>query len=285
MGAVLLNAREADICINWSGGMHHARCGECSGFCYVNDIVLAILELLKVHSRVLYVDLDIHHGDGVEEAFYTTDRVFTLSLHKFGEMFFPGTGNPLDIGSGKGKFCTMNLSVFDGMNDLHYTRVFSHALAEVVRAYGPNAVVLQCGADSCAGDRVGVLDLSSAGHAACVRQVRDLGLPLLVVGGGGYTVHNVAKLWAYETAVLCGDSSVRSSTEVPLQRMPLTGHLHLTAPLLHVPSDATITTQFGLVAPLAVSKLIAQIDAHVVNIPPPPPGHLHQPGSPISATQ
>ena len=79
---------QADIAINWSGGLHHAKKYEASGFCYVNDIVVAILELLKYHSRVLYIDIDIHHGDGVQEAFYLTDRVMTVSFHKYGN-FFP----------------------------------------------------------------------------------------------------------------------------------------------------------------------------------------------------
>ena len=90
--AMRLNHGLTDIAINWAGGLHHAKKSEASGFCYVNDIVLAILELLKFHARVLYIDIDIHHGDGVEEAFYTTDRVMTVSFHKFGE-FFPGTGD------------------------------------------------------------------------------------------------------------------------------------------------------------------------------------------------
>jgi histone deacetylase 1/2 len=83
-GAVQLCQGQCDIAINWSGGLHHAKKSEASGFCYINDIVLAILELLKVHARVLYIDIDVHHGDGVEEAFYTTDRVMTFSLHKYG---------------------------------------------------------------------------------------------------------------------------------------------------------------------------------------------------------
>lgn len=87
-----LNKEATDIAINWAGGLHHAKKSEASGFCYVNDIVLAILELLKYHQRVLYIDIDIHHGDGVEEAFYTTDRVMTCSFHKYGE-YFPGTGD------------------------------------------------------------------------------------------------------------------------------------------------------------------------------------------------
>ncbi|PQQ00480.1 histone deacetylase 6-like isoform X1 [Prunus yedoensis var. nudiflora] len=100
--AVKLNRQDADIALNWAGGLHHAKKSEASGFCYVNDIVLGILELLKVHKRVLYVDIDVHHGDGVEEAFYTTDRVMTVSFHKFGD-FFPGTGHIKDVGQGLGR--------------------------------------------------------------------------------------------------------------------------------------------------------------------------------------
>jgi len=90
--AIKVNHQQADIAINWSGGLHHAKKIEASGFCYINDIVLCILELLKYHQRVLYIDIDIHHGDGVEEAFYTTNRVMTVSFHKHGD-FFPGTGD------------------------------------------------------------------------------------------------------------------------------------------------------------------------------------------------
>jgi len=91
-GARLINTNQADIAINWGGGLHHAKKIEASGFCYVNDIVLGGLELLKYHNRVLYIDIDVHHGDGVEEAFYLTNRVMTLSFHRFGD-FFPGTGS------------------------------------------------------------------------------------------------------------------------------------------------------------------------------------------------
>ena len=90
-----LNEGSSDIVINWAGGLHHAKKSEASGFCYINDCVLAILELLKTHQRVLYIDIDVHHGDGVEEAFYTTNRVMTASFHKFGE-YFPGTGDVKD---------------------------------------------------------------------------------------------------------------------------------------------------------------------------------------------
>ena len=267
MGAVLLNAREADICINWSGGMHHARCGDCSGFCYINDIVLGIVELLKQHDRVLYIDIDVHHGDGVEEAFYTTDRVFTLSLHKYGDLFFPGTGNAGDVGSGPGRYCSMNLCLFDGIDDAQYTQLFDHAVRKVVERFQPSVVLMQCGADSCAGDRVGVFNLSSLGHGHCVKTVRDLGLPLLVVGGGGYTVHNVAKLWAYETAILCGEP-VPPSAIIPLDKLASTRWLHENVPMMCVPSDATMRPNIGVVPPRAMAKLREQIDTNAALIPP-----------------
>lgn len=88
-----LNNQLCDIAINWAGGLHHAKKCAASGFCYINDLVLGILELLKYHPRVLYIDIDVHHGDGVEEAFYFTDRVMTVSFHKYGDKFFPGTGD------------------------------------------------------------------------------------------------------------------------------------------------------------------------------------------------
>ncbi|CAJ0932412.1 unnamed protein product, partial [Mesorhabditis belari] len=102
-GAVRLNHKLNDIVINWAGGLHHAKKREASGFCYVNDIVIAIIELLKYHKRVLYIDIDIHHGDGVQEAFYLTDRVMTVSFHKYGNYFFPGTGTMYDWGQSQGK--------------------------------------------------------------------------------------------------------------------------------------------------------------------------------------
>jgi histone deacetylase 1/2 len=102
LSAYYINEGLSDIAINWSGGLHHAKKHEASGFCYINDCVLAILELLTKYQRVLYIDIDVHHGDGVEEAFFVTDRVLTCSFHKYGD-FFPGTGNLNDVGWEKGK--------------------------------------------------------------------------------------------------------------------------------------------------------------------------------------
>lgn len=202
-GAVKINKQQTDIAINWAGGLHHAKKSEASGFCYVNDIVLAILELLKYHQRVLYIDIDIHHGDGVEEAFYTTDRVMSVSFHKYGE-YFPGTGDLRDIGAGKGKYYALNFPLRDGMDDECYEQIFQPVITKVMEYYQPSAVVLQCGADSLTGDRLGCFNLTVKGHAKCLEFVKKFNIPILMLGGGGYTIRNVARCWTYETAVALG---------------------------------------------------------------------------------
>jgi len=200
-GAVRLNHQISETVINWSGGLHHAKKSEASGFCYVNDIVLAILELLKVHQRVLYIDIDIHHGDGVEEAFYTTDRVMTVSFHKFGE-YFPGTGHLQDVGQHAGKYYSVNVPLKDGIDDESYELLYKPLMSKVMEVYRPEAVVFQSGADSLSGDRLGCFNLSIKGHAECLKFMTTFNVPLLVLGGGGYTIRNVARCWAYETACL-----------------------------------------------------------------------------------
>ncbi|TQN70361.1 Histone deacetylase RPD3 [Colletotrichum shisoi] len=202
-GAARLNRQKCDIAVNWAGGLHHAKKSEASGFCYVNDIVLGILELLRFKKRVLYIDIDVHHGDGVEEAFYTTDRVMTVSFHKYGE-YFPGTGELRDIGIGTGKHYAVNFPLRDGIDDTSYKSIFEPVIEHVMKFYQPEAVVLQCGGDSLSGDRLGCFNLSMEGHANCVAYVKSFGLPTLVLGGGGYTMRNVARTWAFETGVLVG---------------------------------------------------------------------------------
>ncbi|KAN0141262.1 hypothetical protein V8E53_001018 [Lactarius tabidus] len=203
-GARKLSAGTTDTAINWSGGLHHAKRGEANGFCYVNDAVLAILEMLKYHPRVLYIDIDIHHGDGVELAFYHSNRVMTVSFHKYTGDFFPGTGKLDDNGAGLGKYFCINVPLQDGIDDDMYLTVFKTVIGDTVTHFQPTSIVLQCGADSLGLDRLGAFNLSIAAHGECVNYVRTFGVPLLVVGGGGYTVKNVSRCWAYETAVLVG---------------------------------------------------------------------------------
>ncbi|PKC72528.1 histone deacetylase [Rhizophagus irregularis] len=160
----------ADICINWSGGLHHAK---------------------RFYPRVLYIDIDIHHGDGVQEAFFATDRVMTVSFHKYDGSFFPGTGNTSEIGCG-----------LDGIDDNSYVTLFKEVMLDVRDHYQPSVVVLQCGADSLGKDRLGGFNISIKAHGECVRFIKSWQVPLLVLGGGGYRIPNVARCWTYETGIL-----------------------------------------------------------------------------------
>jgi len=137
----------------------------------------------------------------VEEAFYTTDRVMTCSFHKFGE-YFPGTGHLADVGHEAGKYYALNVPLKDGIDDAAYEALFKPVMAKVMEMFKPEAIVFQSGADSLSGDRLGCFNLSIRGHAECLRYMQTFGVPTLLLGGGGYTVRNVARCWAYETGVL-----------------------------------------------------------------------------------
>lgn len=158
----------------------------------------------RYHPRVLYIDIDIHHGDGVELAFYHTNRVMTVSFHKYTGEFFPGTGKLDDNGSGIGKHFCLNVPLQDGIDDEMYLTIFKTVIEDTVTAFRPTSIVLQCGADSLGCDRLGAFNLSIAAHGECVNFVRKFNVPLLVLGGGGYTIKNVSRCWTYETAVLVG---------------------------------------------------------------------------------
>jgi histone deacetylase 1/2 len=193
-----------DIAINWAGGMHHAWPTRASGFCYANDIVLCIRELLRSYCRVLYVDIDVHHGDAVDAAFRENPRVFTFSIHQHGNQFFPETGDLEESGSGPGLGFSLNIPLLSGSGDHIYRCFYTQGLAAVVEAFDPQAVVLQCGADTIAGDLIGNLRVSTHAHAECVNDVIHLGLPTVLLGGGGYNVLHTAKCWAVHTALATG---------------------------------------------------------------------------------
>ncbi|CCH60719.1 hypothetical protein TBLA_0D02140 [Henningerozyma blattae CBS 6284] len=207
----LLNG-QSDIAINWSGGLHHAKKTSPSGFCYINDIVLSILNLLRFHPRVLYIDIDLHHGDGVQEAFYTTDRVYTVSFHKYNGEFFPGTGNYDETGCSNGKHFALNVPLKDGIDDDSYINLFKSIIDPLITSYNPTVIIQQCGADSLGHDRLGCFNLNIKAHGECVKFVKSFGIPMLVVGGGGYTPKNVSRLWTYETGIL---NNVLLSPELP----------------------------------------------------------------------
>ncbi|XP_073948361.1 histone deacetylase 8-like isoform X2 [Choristoneura fumiferana] len=192
------------LVLNWCGGWHHANRHGAEGFCYVNDIVLAIEYLKEKFPKVLYIDLDVHHGNGVQDAYNLSTSVFTLSIHKYEPGFYPGTGDGGDIGtlSGKGYSCNMPLHAFYSDDTLEY--VFEKVFASVFALFAPDAIVVQCGADALAGDPNGGAGVTARGYCACVSRVLDEKKPTMLLGGGGYKHSNTARLWTTLTALVTG---------------------------------------------------------------------------------
>ncbi|RWS31301.1 cytosolic endo-beta-N-acetylglucosaminidase-like protein [Leptotrombidium deliense] len=200
---------ECRIAINWFGGWHHAQRDEASGYCYVNDITIAVLHLLSNgFKKVLYVDLDLHHGDAVEAAFGHTDKVMTVSLHKFETGFFPGSGS---ICSNKSN--CVNVPLRDGIDDKTYFNVFCETLKKVKQNFAADIVICQCGGDTLFGDPMNSFNLTVKGVGQCVQfLLSQFECPFIFVGGGGYNVLNVSRLWTYLTSVIIG---VPLENEIP----------------------------------------------------------------------
>ena len=129
--AIELCKKTTQIAVNWSGGFHHAKYNEFSGFCYINDIIISILEILKSFKKVLYIDIDAHHGDGVEEAFYLSKRVLCLSFHNYQKFFFPETGCSKNIGTITGKQYSINFPLKQGLRDEAFAFDLETAFAEL----------------------------------------------------------------------------------------------------------------------------------------------------------
>ena len=197
-----LSNKRTEIAINWSGGFHHAKSNGSSGFCYINDIIISILELLKTFKRILYVDIDAHHGDGVEEAFYLSKRVLCLSFHNYKKFFFPETGCPFNTGNGQGRNFSFNFPLKPGLKDLSFKDLFKPIISEILVQFDPEIIVFQSGADSLSKDPLGKFNLSVKGHGACIEFLKNTRIPLLVLGGGGYKISNVSRCWVYETSLL-----------------------------------------------------------------------------------
>lgn len=182
-----------------AGGTHHGRPDRASGFCFFNDPVLGILRLLDLGlRRILYLDVDAHHGDGVEAAFADDARVFTISVHEDGR--WPFTGHAGDRAGGLAR----NLPVPAGCNDSEFDLVVTEAVLPLARDFAPEAVVLQCGADALEEDPLSRLALSNGALWRVVRAVRDIAPRLLVLGGGGYNPWSVARCWSGVWAMLNG---------------------------------------------------------------------------------
>jgi acetoin utilization protein AcuC len=192
-------AREGRIAFHPAGRTHHGRPERASGFCYFNDPVFAILTLLDHGlARVLYVDLDAHHGDAVQDAFENEPRVWTISLHERGR--WPHTGDISDTGGGK----ACNLPVPQGFNDSELGLLIDEVVLPLGTRAEPEAVVLVCGADALVGDPLSSMALSNAALWSAAEQIAALAPAAVVLGGGGYNPWTVTRYWTGLWGTLSG---------------------------------------------------------------------------------
>jgi acetoin utilization protein AcuC len=215
------------VAFNIAGGLHHAHYARAAGFCVLNDCGVAIRRLRRKFARVAYVDIDVHHGDGVQELFYIDPSVLTVSLHESGRTLFPGTGFVDEIGEGKGEGYSVNLPYAPGTTDEVWLSAWRTSALPILRAFDPEAILLQLGADAHEFDPLAHICLSAQGWLEAVKDVQALGKPIVAVGGGGYNLSTVPRMWTLAVSTLVG---VNLPDEVPptyvaRDRMPtLTDH-------------------------------------------------------------
>jgi acetoin utilization protein AcuC len=206
---------------NIAGGLHHGMPGRVSGFCVYNDVAVAIQRLLdRGAKRVAYVDVDVHHGDGVEHIFWNDPRVLTVSLHETGQMLFPGTGFPHDIGGPDAEGSAVNVALPPGTSDGGWLRAFHAVVPPVLRAFEPEVLVTQHGCDSHVNDPLAHLMLTVDGQRATYEALHELAHEIcggrwVVTGGGGYAVVEVVpRAWTHLLAIVSG-RPLPPQTETP----------------------------------------------------------------------
>ena len=201
-GAELLISGEVEAAMSISGGLHHAMADRASGFCVFNDPVLAVQALAKQGMRVAYVDIDCHHGDGVQAAFYDTDEVLTISVHESGAFIFPGTGFPQETGTGRGWGYSVNVPLYPYTTDDTYLWAFRETVLPLLDAFRPDALVTQIGIDSHYLDPITHLALTVQGFGEAVAEFQGRAPRWLALGGGGYDLQGVARAWTLAFGVL-----------------------------------------------------------------------------------
>jgi acetoin utilization protein AcuC len=212
---------EVDRACNISGGLHHAMPDHASGFCIYNDLAIAIRWLLDAGcERIAYVDVDVHHGDGVQAIFYDDPRVLTVSLHETPARLFPGTGFPNESGGPHARGTAVNVALPSGTTDAGWLRAFHAIVPQVVAEHRPSILVTQHGCDSHRRDPLADLNLSLDGQRASYLAVADLADRFcerrwLSTGGGGYSVLNVVpRAWTHLLAIVSGEP-IPPKTEIP----------------------------------------------------------------------
>jgi len=194
-GVDLIINENANVVFNLLGGFHHASRNHAEGFCYVNDIIVAIDTFLANGLRVACIDMDAHHGNGVQDAYYQDDRVLTISLHQSGKTLYPWSGFETEIGKGIGLGYNINVPLPPGTDDESFEMVFDSILTKAIRLFNPHVVVAVVGADTHKNDPLTHLNLTNNGMVEAIKRMRDYSNHLLLLTGGGYDIKSTSKAW------------------------------------------------------------------------------------------
>jgi acetoin utilization protein AcuC len=206
VAADLLLEGKADIAFNLLGGFHHAMAERAAGFCYLNDVVLACMKMAGAGKRVLYLDVDAHHGDGVQAAFYQRQDVMTVSMHETGRTLFPWGGFENETGEGPGRGYNVNVSLPPETYDEAFLTAFDGVVVPLVEFFQPDVIVLELGMDTLAGDPLTHLRLTNNAVVEVLERLLRFNRPMLVAGGGGYHVENTVRGWALAWRTCCGEN-------------------------------------------------------------------------------
>ncbi len=201
-GAELLLTGQAQVAFSFAGGLHHAGPDYASGFCVFNDVAIAIHRLLRAGRRVAYIDIDAHHGDGVQAAFYNTDQVLTISLHETGITLFPGSGFMEELGEGAGYGYSINFPFPAYTDDEPYLEAFRALVPPLVQRFAPDVVVSQLGCDTHWCDPLTHMNLTTYAYVSVVREIKSLAPRWLALGGGGYDLSVVPRAWTLAYGVM-----------------------------------------------------------------------------------
>ncbi|MSQ31998.1 MAG: acetoin utilization protein AcuC [Dehalococcoidia bacterium] len=258
VGAELLLQNKADVSFNISGGLHHAMKNRASGFCIFNDPVIAINTMLAQNKRVAYIDIDCHHGDAVQAAYYDIDRVLTISTHESGKWLFPGTGSVDEIGIGKGRGYSMNVPLAPGTDDEVFLWAFNEAVLPAVELFKPDCIVTQLGVDTHYLDPITHMALTTQGFAKCVDTFSRMPYKWLALGGGGYDVSAVARSWTLAYSIMSGRPV---PNEVPKSYQEKYGIKMLTDPIMPPigKENKDFARQFAEESVRNIQKLVFQL--------------------------
>jgi acetoin utilization protein AcuC len=201
--ADLLLKGRADVAFNLLGGFHHAFPDRAGGFCFLNDVALACMTFAWSGRRVLYLDVDAHHGDGVQAAFYGRKDVMTISMHESGKTLFPWGGFEDEIGEGEGRGYNVNVPLPAGTYDEAFLAALDRITVPLAKAFNPDVLVLELGMDILAGDPLTHLRMTNNVVVEVIERVLRLNCPILVAGGGGYHVENTVRGWALAWRTFC----------------------------------------------------------------------------------